>query len=72
MEQEVDCDEKQVQCPQCGSVPKVQENKDRSYTLYCGNHVSRYEAWGETFSEAEDEWIRYCNLMKSRQEKTGA
>lgn len=65
-------DEKQVQCPQCGGLPTVQHNRDGSYTLFCNKHVSRYEAWGETFSEAEDAWIHYCRLMKSRQEKVDA
>jgi len=56
----MDDDEKAVQCPRCGQLPTVSGDDKIGWRMFCTAHTLRFETWGETFTEAEDAWIRYC------------
>ena len=60
-------EDEEVRCPRCGAMPTVQNlGYNRGFKMYCGAHTNRFETWGETFTEAEDAWIRYCKRTKEQ------
>lgn len=65
----MDDDEEAVLCPRCNSAPTVRVvSVTGGWKITCENHAIGYEAWGETFTIAEDEWKRYCARVRSQNE----
>lgn len=64
---------KEVRCPRCGGMPTVQNlGYSTGFKMYCAKHTNRYEVWGETYTEAEDAWIKYCARVRREHEDSSS